>query len=375
MMPIGTLSDIETKVRRLTRSPSTAQLSQADLNTYINTFVLYDFPEHLRTFNLRTKFTFFANPYQDTYYTDTASYGTNPLAQNNPLYDFQNKYLTIHKPVYVAGFQTFYSQSEEQFFAVFPKVNSIASIGVTGDGATTSFSGVINSQQAIVPPNMVQNVALLQNQVTFASLDANNNGLTMIDVPVINPITGNPTSIGNLYQPGYLPSTPPTAQNVNNYINYVTGQFTVAFTLDGTTPVAPGAGVAINSETVPTVASLPQGMLFYSNKIVLRPLPDQPYRIEFEVYKRPTELIGSNSVPELNEYWQYIAYGAAKKIFEDRMDLDSVQLIMPEFKQQERLCLRRTLVQNTNERTSTIFTEQTSIGASLNGWGSAGGNF
>jgi len=375
MMPIGTLSDIETKVRRLTRSPSIVQLSQAELDTYINTFVLYDFPEHLRTFNLRTKFTFFCNPYQDTYYTDTASYGSNPLAQQNPLYDFQNKYLTIHKPVYVAGFQTFYSQSEEQFFAVFPKVNSIASIGVTGDGSTTTFSGVVNSQQAIVPPNMTQNVALLQNQVSFVSVDANNAGLVMVDVPVINPITGNPTSIGNLYQPGYLPTTPPTVQNLTNYINYVTGAFTVTFTLDGSTPVAPGAGMAINSETVPSVASLPQGMLFYSNKIMLRPVPDQPYRIEFEVYKRPTELIGSNAVPELNEYWQYIAYGAAKKIFEDRMDMDSVQLIMPEFKQQERLCLRRTLVQNTNERTATIFTEQTSIGSSLNGWGSAGGSF
>ena len=374
-MAIGTLSDIETKVRRLTRSPSTAQLSQADLDTYINTFVLYDFPEHIRTFNLRTKFTFFCNPYQDTYYTDTASYGTNPLAQNNPLYDFQNKYLSIHKPVYVAGFQTFFSQSEEQFFGVFPKVNSVSSIGTTGNGAQTSFSGVINTQQSFIPSSTTQNVALLQNEVTFSSLDANNNGLAMQDVPVINPVTGNPTSIGNLYQPGYLPTTPPTVQNTANYINYVTGAFTVAFSLDGSTPVAPGTGVAINSQTVPTVASLPQGMMFYSNKITLRPVPDQPYRIEFEVYQRPTQLLGSNQLPDLNEWWQYIAYGCAKKIFEDRMDMDSVQLIMQEFKQQERLCLRRTLVQQTNERTSTIFTEQTGGGASLNGWGSAGGNF
>lgn len=373
-MALSTLSDIETKVRRLTRSPSTAQLSQADLDNYINTFVLYDFPEHLRTFNLREKFTFFCNPFQDTYYTDKASYGTNPLAFNNPLYDFQNKYLTIHKPVYIAGFQTFYSQSEEQFFAVFPKVNSISSIGTTGDGVTTSFTGVINSQQAIVPPNMVQNVALLQNEVLFSSIDSNGAGLAMIDVPVINPVTGNPTTFGNLYEPGFTPTTPPTVVDPANNVNYVTGVFTVNFTLGGSND-APAAGAAINSQTVPTVASLPQGMMFYSNKITLRPIPDQPYRIEFEVYKRPTELLDSAQSPELAEWWQYIAYGASKKIFEDRMDLDSVALIMPEFKTQERLCLRRTLVQNTNERTATIFTEQTSIGSSLNGWGSAGGNF
>src|SRR6267142_3467753 len=97
-----TLTAIETKVRRITRSPSTAQLSDADLNNYINTFVVYDFPEHLRTFNLRTTFTFYTNPYQDEYFTDTASFGnpvTNPTIINNPLYDFQNKYLTVHNPV------------------------------------------------------------------------------------------------------------------------------------------------------------------------------------------------------------------------------------------------------------------------------------
>jgi len=61
----ATLADIEKKVRLLTRLPSTAQLSQADLDNYINTFILYDFPEQLRTFNLRKPFSFYTNPGQD----------------------------------------------------------------------------------------------------------------------------------------------------------------------------------------------------------------------------------------------------------------------------------------------------------------------
>ena len=72
--PTNTLEAIQIKVRRLTRSPSTAQLSDDDLNNYINTFVVYDFPEQLRMFNLRTTFTFVCNAYQDTYYTDIASF-------------------------------------------------------------------------------------------------------------------------------------------------------------------------------------------------------------------------------------------------------------------------------------------------------------
>jgi len=366
-MPINNLQAIQTKVRRLTRSPSTAQLSDTDLNNYINTFVVYDFPEHLRTFNLRQPFTFVCNPYQDVYPTDTASFVG---VTTNPLYNFQNLYLTVHEPLYIAGFQSLYSQSREQFFGIYPNVNSISSIGVTGDGVSTRFTGVIINQGATLAPGQTQTGAtFLQNNVLFSSVDVNNNGLALIDAPVVSTVTGNPTTTGNLYIPGSLPATPPTVVTPNNTINYVTGEFTITF------PAAPGVGQAINSQTVPEVVARPQAMLFYNDQFTLRPVPDQPYRINFDVYIRPAELSLVNPIPELEEYWQYIAYGAAKKIFEDRMDIDSVALIMPEFKAQEALVNRRSIVQYTNERTATIYTEQANFGPSNNGWGWGGGTF
>lgn len=370
--PTTTLSAIETKVRRLTRSPSTAQLSQSDLDNYINTAVVYDFPEHLRTFNFRTEFTFFCNPGQDVYNTDIASFAG---ATNNALYNFQNLYLTVHPPFYIAGYQSFSSQSPEQFNGIYPKVNSIASIGVTGDGVTTSFTGVVNSQQSIVPPGTNQQIGLLQGQVLFSSVSTSSGiGLSLADVPVVDPITGFNTQNGNLYDPNSAAyqaalRTPPTIITASNTINYQTGRFTITFAS------APGVGEPINSQTVPQVLALPQAVLYYSNTFTLRPVPDQPYRINFEVYSRPTALLASNQSPELEEYWQYIAYLAAKKIFEDRMDIDSVQMIMPELKKQEALCLRRTLVQYTNERTATIYTEQTGNTGYNGGWGFGGGSF
>lgn len=93
----------------------------------------------------------------------------------------------------------------------------------------------------------------------------------------------------------------------------------------------------------------------------MRPIPDQVYKIEIEVQERPTELLSASRSPELEQWWQYIAYGAAKKIFEDRTDTDSIQVIMPEFKQQERLVLRRTINQQTQNRVQTIYTEQTDL--------------
>src|SRR5690348_14427063 len=137
-MPINTLQAIQQKARRLTRSMSEAVLSTTDLNNYINTFLLYDLPEHLRLFESRTTFTFVCNPYQDVYYTDEVH-----NVPTSPLYNFQNLYITVHPPLYIAGYESMYSQSREQFFGVYPKVNSIQSIGTAGDGVTTAFSGTI----------------------------------------------------------------------------------------------------------------------------------------------------------------------------------------------------------------------------------------
>lgn len=350
-MADSSLQAIRNKVRRLTRSLSDNQLLTTDLDQYINTFVLYDFPEHLRLFNLRTNFSFYTQPYVDVYATSTDV--------NNPMYDFKNKYITVHQPIYIAGYQALFSESQDQFYGIYPKLSSIASIGTAGDGVTASFNGVVNSQQANTSLIDGQVISLLQNNVLFSSIDVNNNGLAMIDYPVSN-------VIGNLYVPGGSP-TSITVQDPNNYINYLTGAFTVTFV------VAPGAGQTINSQTVPQNPSLPQAILFYDSAFTVRPVPDQPYKVQMEVYARPTELLAYDQNPQLNEWWQYIAYGAAKKVLEDRMDMESVQLIMPEFKKQETLILRRTIVQQTSQRTQTIYTENTgAAGAYGPGWFSGG---
>ena len=366
--PTTTLQAIETKVRRLTRSLSEAQLTTADLDNYINTAVVYDFPEHLRMFDLRTTYTFYTQPYQDVYPTDIDSFAG---VTTNPLYDFQNRYISVHSPFYIAGFNSLFSQSREQFYGIYPLVNNISSIGVAGDGTTTTFSGVINSSQTFIPSNLSQTtVGLLQGNVLFSSVDQNGSGLSLIDVPLVNTTTGYKSIFGNLYVPGTQPaySNPPTVLDPNNFVNYATGAFTITF------PAAPGTGVPINSQTNAENVSLPQAVCYYDNKFIVRPVPDQPYAINFECYRRPTYLMSSDQSPQLNEWWQYIAYLAALKIFQDRMDIESADAIMPELKRQERLCLRRTIVQYTNERTATIYTEQTRQNG--NGWGNGwGGSF
>lgn len=374
--PTSTLQTIQTKVRRLTRSPSQAQLTDTDLQQYINTFVVYDFPEHLRMFNLLTTFTFYTNIGQDVYPTDIASFAG---ATNNVLYDFQNKYLSVEPPVYIAGFQSLYSQSREQFYGIYPLVNSIASIGVTGNGSSGPFTGFVNAAQTITPSGLQQLTCLLQNNVLFSATGTPGTSevtsMSLVDVPLVGS-NGEKLNFGNLYDPNSaayqaaLVNPPTTIVDPNNFINYLTGQFSIQF------PLNTVQGTPINSQTVFQIQALPQALLYYDNQFIVRPVPDQSYAVNFQAYVRPTALLATNQNPQLNEWWQYIAYGAAKKIFEDRMDMESVQMIMPEYKKQEALCLRRTIVQNTNQRTSTIYTEQTSMGQNSGwGWGSSSSNF
>lgn len=321
-MADSTLQAIRTKVRRLTRSPSVNQLSNSDIDEYVNTFVLYDFPEHLRLKALKENVSFYTNPYQDTYVTDTTV-----LPTTDPLYNFKNRYITIHSPVFIGGYLAYFTQDQTEFYGRYPKNQYQVSIG-TGDGATTSYSGTLSS------------APVLQNQVLFTSIDANNGGISLYDVPS----TSSNKTTGNLFD---------TDTNLAaGTINYVTGAYSITFI------TAPGTGQDIQSQTVPYAAGRPTVMLYFDDNFYLRQIPDKVYKVEFEAFRRPTELLSVNQSPDLEQWWQYIAYGAAKKVFEDRTDRDSLEHILPELENQQTLVNRRTIEQQTQERASTLYTDQ-----------------
>ncbi len=337
-MADSTLAAIRTKIRRLTKSPSANQISDVDIDEYVNTFIQYDFPEQLRLFTFKTTLTFYTTPYVDVY-------DTNTIDVNSPLFNFRNEYTTVNPPAYIAGYKVFYSQSQEEFFNIYPFISSLVRVAV-GDGVTTLFAGTLTG-----PP-------ILQNKLIFTSSDANNEALVVRDIPQINPVTGETTVLGDLVTPDNLTVSVGT-------INYRTGVFSFTF------PAAPAAGEDVDSQAVPTVIARPQAILFYDNQFTVRPVPDKAYEITLEAFRRPTQLLAAGNTPELEQWWQYIAYGGAKKVLEDRLDMETIQRIMPEFNTQQRLALRRTIVQQTDERTATIYTEQTAD-SYYNGFGPGG---
>ena len=137
-------------------------------------------------------------------------------------------------------------------------------------------------------------------------------------------------------------------------INYITGAVTATFSSNI------GLGNPINAQYVPFVASRPMSACFYQDQISVYPIPDQAYTVSFECYKYPTALLEDGDSPQLAEWWQALAYGAADKIFTDNADMEQAAKFRPLLDEQLRLIQRRTIVQQTAERTATIYTEQTS---------------
>jgi hypothetical protein len=314
----GTLQDIRNKVRRITRSPTQNQLPNTEIDFQVNDFMLNDMPESLRIFALRTSFSWQCIPNIDTYNTD----GT---AAVDALLDFNQRYITVHQPIFIAGKPAYYSEDRGEFFGRYPMVQQITQIG-QGDG-------VLAGPYTFTLPS----IPILQNQVLISSVDINNNALSATDVPT-SVTTGNLVDT----QTGVIVGS----------INYITGVLSITFL------VPPLNQQAINAMTVPYVAQQPSALLYFDDKFVLRQVPDQPYTINFDAYIRPTALINAGDTPELQQWWKYIAYGAAKLIFEDRSDMESVQTILPEFERQERLVNRRTIVQQTSRRTGSIYANQ-----------------
>ena len=321
-MADSTLAAIRTKVRRLTRQPSQAQFSDADIDEYVNTFIQYDFPEHLRLFTTRHTLTFYTEPNKDVYDTTTAP-------ATDPLFNYANRVQTMLQPMYIDGFEVQLSQSREEFFNWWPFTNQEQQI--TGaDGVTLQFTGTITG------------TPILKNEFMIGSTDANGNQLVVNDVPY-SPTNGN-LVIPNQAAPGVL--------DPNNDINYITGVFTVTFA------VAPGNANEIYARYNQYTSARPNAVLYFDNAFTLRPVPDKVYPVTFDVYIRPVELLAANQSPELEQWWQYIAYGAAKKRLEDNFDTEGVAQILPEFQMQETLVNRRTVMQISQERSQTIYADQ-----------------
>lgn len=312
----STLTQIKKKVRRLTASPDPTQLSDADIQEYIDTFYEQDLPAHLKLWKLRDTYTFFTEPGEDRYDTDnTAEYSFMP-------------------PAYIDGNEAYYTQSEAEFYRLYPKQNTEVT-ATTGDGgAAYTFT--------------LSQAPLLKRQVTITAVAGTGEQMVGEDDGAGNLISANDDSTG-----------------LTGTVVYSTGVVSVTF------PSSVDSGTPIYARIVPVTQARPRTILYFQDYFQMRPVPDKAYRVEVQMYRSPTQaLAAGEDVPEISQWWQLIAFGVAKKVFEDRQDMESLQNVLGAFEEQMNLVLHRTIKQQTNQRTATIYTEQTGrLGHQVGYWG------
>lgn len=388
-----TYSYIEQKVRRLTASASESSLSSADIQRYVNLFYNTDFPYAIKIDQQRSVYKFLTIPNVDRY----------PVDVNN----FQG----FRAPVYFEGIQGNFFKNRDQLFNLYPRYpTQFQPVG--GDGVTTSFTFTLfgNNQNPFPQPNF----GILSTQVVIGGIDVNGNPIRIIDdggaqvnqfgigsntttgqllfinqntvgtnvyldsnnaqqpaIPNLSPLGGQQNANSNPPPPpsSYVPYPPsPLTPQYCGTVNYITTQFTVNF------PVAPAAGTMINVWAATYQVGRPYNLLFWNNELTIRPVPDNVYLCEVEVYQTPAQFMNTTDNPVLNQWVQYIAYGAASEILRDRQDMEGVANLQEGFKRQEALVLERQAVEEITIPNITLF-NSTDIGFGVgvgNGYGAGG---
>jgi hypothetical protein len=368
----STYSYIEKKVRRLTASGSEASLPSSEIQEAVNRFYVNDFPYAIKLDQMRSVYKFLTIPNVDRY----------PVDVNN-LQGFRS-------PVYFEGIQGNFFKNRDQLYNLYPRYPTKYQ-PASGDGITTAFSFTLFGNN--VNPFPQPNFGILSTQVVIGGVDVNGAPIRIIDdggaVTDSYGIGSNTTTgqllfvqqntVGNnvyldgsnVQQPAIpplspLPSPSPPSVLTTQYcgtVNYVTTAITVNF------PVAPAAGTMVNVWASQYQVGRPYNLLFWNNEFTIRPVPDNVYQVEVEAYQTPAQFLQTTDNPVLNQWAQYIAYGAAAEILRDRMDTEGVENLQEGFRRQESLVLERQAVEEIQQPNITLFNStQTGYGYGM-GWG------
>lgn len=349
-----TLADAVTKARKLTGSSNSFQVTDSYIVQQMHSFYSYDLPAKFRSLKLKDLYTFTTNVGQDVY----------PF--NSELY------ITVDQPCYCAKRELKLFNDPWNFYGVnynWQQYTNFAS----GDGTTGPYTGFTTASPLIgsvnndpgpqtnpslyFPQGRVQNILITANVIGPNGVGETQNVTDDGQGNLIQIFqTSNNTNkeYGWTYYRQYASSTPNTPGNAT--INYQTGEI---IGLKFAQPIPQGTPIQIQYN--PKKLSIPLSIMFYQNQFTLAPVPDKGYTIELTCYRQPIQaLIAADMAgnPELSEWWEILAVGAAKKIFENRLDSDGVIFIDKMLRERYDIIETRTYAQIGQQRIHTIYTDQ-----------------
>lgn len=297
-MTTWTLSEIRRKVRRVTGRLSPGELTNDQVDDYINQYYQYTFPAEVKLEMKHTYYEFLTTPNQETYdFDDTTYTNIEPPATMDSL-----SMLYYQDPIY------FDSENPQQISRLTPW---------TGDGSTATFSTTVTGFP-ILPDTLV----ITDNTETFEDTTTT---YTTSNVTITGSAGGTAT------------------------INYSTGSVSVTFN------TAPANGQDIYLSYTLFIAGRPTAVLYYDNQFKFYPVPDTAYRFKIKAYTYVTALTSSTSTPDLNQWGPCIAYGAARDIHSDYGEIDAYQEVTALYKEQVAYVLNRTNQNLLNTRAAPVF--------------------
>ena len=346
-MSTATLADIITKVRLMTGSGNSLQLTDATIIDRLNSFYLYDFPAQFRSLQLKNTYTLNTIQNIDTYPFDFVHYSTleNPARVDNravPLYNNPWPFYSL-----------FFNWKNREVFD-------------TANGTAGPYSGTLldipinrsynNNPMAETQTSPVTAFAVGQYPAPFA----NEPNIARVQNIIISANTATGTL--NVTDDGDGNLIGDVAGGSSGTIDYITG---VIADLEFSETIPDGEDITIAYQ--PSNTAIPQAILFYQNQLTLRPTPDRGYTVEITAYRRPSQVLlgtvdseepDTEGVPELLEWWETLAAGTAKKIFEDRSDADGITLMDKMLAERYDLNETRTYAQLGKQSINTIFSDQ-----------------
>lgn len=351
-MTVGNLQDIIEKIREVSASGNSDQVTDQKIIKYINSYYLYDLPNDLRNLKLKDIYTFNTIQGIDTY-----------------PFDFDH-WSTVESPAYCGKIQMVFFQDKTTFYGYNRNSQQLETFA-QGTGLVGPYSGTtqaspiiksVNNNPAVTTPTANTSVFPAGYPVTFQQ-----NNISRIQNILISANTATSSlhvtddGAGNLIGDCIAGGT----------INYLTG----AIAGLNFTSLVP-SGNDINIQYWESVQSQPYTMLFFQNQFILRPVPDQAYTIEITAYRQPSQaLLGTNSstIPNLSGrpeemfWWELIAFGVAKKLYQDRLDTDGVAMVDAFYQEKLSEARTRTYGQLSTRQISTIYRDETS-NQNLAGW-------
>lgn len=135
--------------------------------------------------------------------------------------------------------------------------------------------------------------------------------------------------------------------DIEGYVDYKSGEvsFKPKYSIDINTPII------VRAETYPN--GMPNIIFKYGVGFLLYPSPDKVYHIKMKAMYRPILLLATGEFDFIiEEYWQYLAFDAAKKLFEEEHDTNGLNDILPAWNEQHLYIKRRKSNQRNMQRYS-----------------------